>query len=281
MSGAGNDFVVIDRGLNPGLVLNPAMVKMLCDRRNGIGADGVITIDDSNDYDFLMEYYNADGTTGSLCGNGARCAVKFAGNSGRIKEGKTRFLSNGSEYHGEVLGPDVVKFYFGVPCNLKLNLELNAGGRKINGAFVDTGSPHVVIDISGILKDPGQPGSNYRDINDVPVFELGREIRNLPEFAPGGTNVNFFSFEKGRIYIRTFERGVEDETLACGTGNAAAALILNRVKNIPPPVKLITRGGDELTVDFSAGKEEINDLTLTGPVKVVFTGEYFFNNNQN
>lgn len=281
MSGAGNDFVVIDRGLNPGLVLNSSAVKNLCDRRNGIGADGVITIDDSGEYDFLMEYFNADGSTGSLCGNGARCAVKFAENSGRIKEGKTRFLSNGSEYYGEVLGPDVVKFHFGVPGKPELNFEVSAGGQKINAAFIDTGSPHVVIDISGILKDPGQPDSNYGDINDVPVFELGREIRNLPEFAPGGTNVNFISFEKGRIYIRTFERGVENETLACGTGNAAAAIILNRVKNISPPVKLITRGGDELTVDFSEGHETINDLTLTGPVKVVFTGEYFFYNNQN
>lgn len=281
MSGAGNDFVVIDKKLNPGLVLNISDIKRLCDRRNGIGADGVITITDSNEYDFLMEYFNADGSTGSLCGNGARCAIKFAESSKRLKNIKTKFLSNGSEYFGEVLSDSQVKVYFGKPENLKLNFKVKAGDQLINSHFIDTGSPHVVIDINDILKDPRKPGSIYSEINDVSVFQLGREIRNLLEFSPGGTNVNFFSLRDDKIYIRTYERGVEDETLACGTGNAATAIILNLVKGIKPPVKLITRGGDELIIDFETEYEKVKDLTLTGPVKTVFTGELFFNNKQN
>lgn len=281
MSGAGNDFVVLDKRLNPGLQLDANSIKQLCDRRNGIGADGVITIEDSGNYDFLMEYYNADGSTGSLCGNGARCAIKFAETSERLKGRDAKFLSNGTEYAGEVLSESQVRVNFRQPEKLKLNFKVKAGGQLITSHFVDTGSPHVVIDINDILKDPGKPGSKYSGINEVPVFKLGSEIRNLPEFSPGGTNVNFYSFSKNEIHIRTFERGVEDETLACGTGNVATAIILNKTKGLNPPINLITRGGDTLTVDFSKEGERISNLTLTGPVKTVFTGEFLFNNKQN
>ena len=123
--------------------------------------------------------------------------------------------------------------------------------------------------------------SSYKDINKVPVFGIGREIRYLPEFAPGGTNVNFFDAQGEKIFIRTYERGVEDETLACGTGNAATAIILNEIKKIESPVRLQTRGGDELKVDFKKENDIIEELTLTGPVKIVFTGEILFNNIQN
>lgn len=281
MSGAGNDFVVFDKGLNPDVVLSGSDIKQICDRRNGIGADGVITIDDSGNYDFLMEYFNSDGSTGSLCGNGARCAIKFAESSNRLKNKSARFLSNGSEYSGEILDENKIKVFFRQPEQLKLNFKVKAGGQLITSHYVNTGSPHVVIDINEILENPERPGINYSDINKLPVYKLGRDIRNLPEFSPEGTNVNFFSINNDKIFIRTFERGVEDETLACGTGNAATAIIVNRLKGITPPVTLITRGGDELIVDFKIENDKIMDLTLTGPAKIVFTGEFLFNNKQN
>ncbi len=273
MSGAGNDFILIDKNSNPDFTLNSKSIKKLCDRRNGIGADGVITIADSSTYDFEMQYFNADGSTGSLCGNGARCAIKFADVRGRLKSNNTRFLSNGLAYSGTVLNKEEIKFFFNPPKGLKFNFDISDGRRKINACFADTGSPHVVIKAEDILSDPGNSSSAYNNLEDIPVVELGREIRYHSEFAPGGTNVNFIKLSDGKIHIRTYERGVEDETLACGTGVAASAVIGYFALGIKPPVKLVTRGGDELIVDFEEENKNIMNLSLTGPAKVTFTGE--------
>ena len=148
----------------------------------------------------------------------------------------------------------------------------------MNASYIDTGSPHVVINIKDILINVSNPRLFYSDINDVPVFEIGKEIRNLPEFKPEGTNVNFYSLHGNEVLIRTYERGVEDETLACGTGNAATAIVVNNIHQINPPVNLITKGGDKLIIDFEKENSCIKNLTLTGPVKVVFTGEINSNN---
>jgi diaminopimelate epimerase len=281
MSGAGNDFIVFDKIVNPDLILDSNAIKRLCDRRNGIGADGIITIGDSDSYDFMMEYYNSDGSTGSLCGNGARCAIKFAESTKRVKQQKAKFISNGKSYIGEVLNDSQVKVYFNEPQNLKYNFKVKAFGQLINASFVDTGSPHVVINTAEILKDPEKRQLFYENINDVPVYEIGKEVRNLPEFLPDGTNVNFYFIKDNQVYIRTYERGVEDETLACGTGNAATAIVINNLHKTAPPITLNTRGGDQLIIDFEKGNDIIRNLTLTGPVKVVFTGEinsnYIFN----
>ena len=273
MSGAGNDFVVIDMNSNPFLILNEKVIQKLCDRRNGIGADGVITISNSVDYDFEMEYFNADGSTGSLCGNGARCAIKFAESSNRIKNKKTYFLSNAVSYTGEVLDENLMKFDFNPPAKLKFNFKVKAGNQLINACFADTGSPHVVIKIEDVLKNPNDLNSNYSEIDKFPVFELGREIRYLKEFSPGGTNVNFIKIVDSKIYIRTYERGVEDETLACGTGATAAAIIAHEIDKIEAPITLITRGFDELTVNFNVENQKIKNLSLIGPAKIIFSGE--------
>jgi diaminopimelate epimerase len=273
MSGAGNDFIVFDKMVNPDLTLDSSAIKKLCDRRNGIGADGVITIGDSDSYDFMMEYYNSDGSTGSLCGNGARCAIKFAESTKRVKQHRAKFISNGKSYMGEVLSDSQVKVHFNEPQNLKFNFKVKASGQLINASYVDTGSPHVVINITEIMKKPENPRLFYENINDVPVYEIGKEIRNLPEFLPAGTNVNFYNIKGNQVYIRTYERGVEDETLACGTGNAATSVVINNLHKIPPPITLNTRGGDQLMIDFEIENRIIKNLTLTGPVKVVFTGE--------
>lgn len=275
MSGAGNDFVVIDKNINPALVLDKIIIRKLCDRRNGVGADGVITISNSVDYDFEMEYFNADGSTGSLCGNGARCAIKFAENSSRIKDKKAYFLSNAVPFTGEVLDENIIKFDFNPPSKLKFNFKIKASGQLMNACFADTGSPHVVIKIEDVLQNPNALRSNYSDIDKFPVFELGREIRYLKEFSPGGTNVNFIKIVDGKIYIRTYERGVEDETHACGTGATASALIAHVTDKLESPVSLITRGLDELKVNFNVENQKINNLSLTGPAKTIFSGDIY------
>ena len=277
MSGAGNDFILIDKNSNPGFTLDSKSIKKLCNRRNGVGADGVITIANSNGYDFEMQYFNADGSTGSLCGNGARCAIKFADVSGRIRNKNTNFLSNGLTYSGEVLNGDEIKFFFNPPKGLKNNFKISAAKQLINSSFVDTGSPHVVIKVEDILTDPANPVSKYESIDEVPVFKLGSEIRYHKDFAPGGTNVNFVKMIDNKIHVRTYERGVEDETLACGTGATASAVIGYTVFGMKPPVKLITRGGEELTVDFEIEDRKVKNLSLTGPAKVTFTGELLLN----
>ncbi len=273
MSGAGNDFIVIDKDSNNNFVLSNDVIIRLCNRHNGIGADGVITITGSHDYDFVMEYFNADGSTGSLCGNGARCAVSFASEKFSLKN-KIHFLSNGAEYSGEILEKNRVRFYFNEPKNLKMNLNLKAAGQIINADFINTGSPHVVIEINEISKALSKPDLRYDDIKELPVYSLGKEIRYLAEFAPDGTNVNFVSIKKEKLHIRTYERGVENETLSCGTGSAASALICFFKEKIKPPVKLITAGGDELIVDFRVEDKKIKELSLTGPVLNTFTGEF-------
>ena len=277
MSGAGNDFIVIDGSKNPGFQLNPEVISKLCDRRNGIGADGVISISDLENYDFKMDYYNSDGSTKTLCGNGARCAIKFAKSSNRLKNGKASFVANDDIYSGEILDAEIVKFNLNTPKNISSNLRVDAAAQNINYYYADTGSPHVVIKIEEILKEPSNKDSFYTDLNEVPVVEIGREIRYHKNFLPGGTNVNFIKLSDNKILIRTYERGVEDETLACGTGAVASAIISSLFINIEPPVTLLTRGGDELIVNFKVERNNIMDLSLSGPAKIIYTGNFLIN----
>lgn len=278
MSGAGNDFILVDKDKNPAFNIDQSVIIKLCDRHNGIGADGVISIESSADKDFKMNYYNADGSTGSLCGNGARCAIYFAGMSNRLKNGKASFISNDESYSGEMLAGGSIKFNLNPPKKLKFNFKIKAGEQLINSSFANTGSPHVVININEILKNPSDPNSFFTDINQVPVIELGREIRNHQDFTPAGTNVNFIDIKDNKVFIRTYERGVETETLSCGTGSAAAALITFVNYKMKPPVTLITQSREELVVDFRVENKRVTDLSLTGPAKIVYTGEMLLNN---
>ncbi|MCW8816672.1 MAG: diaminopimelate epimerase [Ignavibacteriaceae bacterium] len=266
MSGAGNDFIILDRRQNDKFQVTKDIIPKLCNRRNGIGADGLITIEDSSNHNFIMNYYNADGSTGSLCANGARCALLFASKSGRIKGKSSNFLSNNVEYKGEIISDTQIKFYLNSPKKIKYNFKIKAGGKLINAHYADTGSPHVVIDIN-------ESEGFLPLLDQVPVDLLGREIRYLSEFTPDGTNVNFINVKDKIIYIRTYERGVEAETLACGTGSVAAALICYVTHKIPPPVEIFTKGNEKLLVNFDVENSKVKNLSLTGPAKIVFTGE--------
>jgi len=266
MSGAGNDFIVIDKMYNRDLFINTQFLQRVCDRRNGVGADGLITIEDSNEYNFIMNYYNADGSTGSLCANGARCAILFASESGRLKENKAEFVSNDVVYKGEVISISRIKFYLNPPKKIKYNFKIKVGGKLLNAHFADTGSPHVIININ-------ESEGIFTSLEQIPVDVVGREIRNLPEFSPGGTNVNFIELKDGAIYIRTYERGVEAETLACGTGSVAAALICYASHKLAVPVEIFPKSNEKLFVNFEVENSKVRNLSLTGPAKVVFTGE--------
>lgn len=272
MSGAGNDFIFIDKNLNSDFQLTPGVIKKLCDRRNGIGADGLIQISDSDDFDFEMLYFNADGSTGSLCGNGARCAIWFANLTDRLKNGKAKFTSAGKEYSGEVIDTELVKFNLNPPSKIKFNFRISAYGQLIKSNYADTGSPHVVIKVSDIQKSPKVPNVFFDDLNQVPVLQIGREIRYHNDFAPAGTNVNFVDVVNNEILIRTYERGVEDETLACGTGSVAAAIICSVTDKLTPPITLKTFGGDKLIVNFEVENQRVKNPSLTGPAKIIFEG---------
>ena len=278
MTGAGNDFIIIDSDNNGSLTNIIGNIKNLCDRKYGIGADGVITISNSNDYDFLMEYFNADGSTGSLCGNGARCAIKYAEDSKRVTDSKVKFLSNGVEYSGNIFPGGKYRLNLNPPKDMKINMMVDIFSNKFDYDFIDTGSPHVIINIDKLKKTVLNKEIFFNNLNDFPVFKLGREIRNHKNFYPSGTNVNFIKINENKIFIRTYERGVENETLACGTGSAAAALIAGIHYKLVPPVSLITHGGEELIVDFEMEDEKFHEISLTGPAITVFSGEFSLNN---
>lgn len=267
LTGAGNDFVLIDKKLNPMISVDSKLIKRICDRRFGIGADGLLTIDDGENTDFKMEYFNSDGSDGMLCGNGARCIIKYADFSGRINGTSTKFTFNGEDFSGVLIDEDVIRFQLNSPTKLRENFEIEILNKKFNVSFLDAGAHHVVVNID-------EPINAIEGIELFPIEEFGREIRYSEYFKPLGTNVNFISIKNNIINIRTYERGVEQETLACGTGSVASAIIAFREGKISTPVKLKTKGGDVLEVDFQINENRIENVSLTGPAKIVFQGKY-------
>ncbi len=274
INGAGNDFILVDKNKNPAIDFINSEILKLCNRQTGIGADGLIIIENDNSSDFKMFYYNADGSTGSLCGNGARCAIKYAELSNIISTNETQFISNDVLYKGEIISKDVIKFYLQPPTKIKQNFKIKAHNQLITASFIDTGSPHVVINIEDVLSDPGKINSSFKQIEDLPVEIIGKEIRYAPEFQPLGVNVNFVQYLADSVKIRSYEKGVEAETLACGTGSVAAAFIsyFNSKKN--PPIKLITKSNAELIVNFEVENKSFKNISLTGPVEIEHEGEY-------
>lgn len=272
MTGAGNDFIFIDKKKNPSLYLNSEQIRKLCNRRFGVGADGVIFIDDLEGYDFRMSYYNADGSTGSLCANGARCSIRYAESSNRLKNKIASFIANSVQYSGRVIDEDLILFNLNEPKNIILEKQLNLSREVIKYSFVDTGSPHVVINVDDISDTASNQKKIYKGITDLPVYSLGKGIRFHNDFKPAGTNVNFIEVAGDIVFIRTYERGVEDETLACGTGSVASAIILSLSYNFKPPITLKTFGGDNLIVNFKSENQKFENITLTGPANIVFEG---------
>lgn len=244
--GTGNDFVMIDDRADIFPDRDLSLIQRLCDRKFGIGADGLILIRDTEDHDFEMVYFNADGSQ-SMCGNGARCAVEFARFLGIIDQ-KTNFLAIDGGHQAVVAGD-------WIELEMRPVLSLANAGRDY---FVNTGSPHHVRFVE--------------NVSDYPVFEEGKKIRNSSVYSPKGTNVNFVTpLGKDEIHVRTYERGVENETLSCGTGVTACALVYGH-QNELQEVKIHTPGGN-LKVRFTESADgSFQDIWLVGPAKKVFEG---------
>jgi diaminopimelate epimerase len=242
----GNDFVVLDNRTTQ-LTLTTAQIEKICDRRFGVGADGVMLIEPHPQLQFHLEYFNSDGSQ-SLCGNGSRAAVQFASSLGLV-HGKATFQAYDGPHDAELLPTGIIR--------LKMN---DVGEVRTVGDdyFINTGSPHYIRFV--------------RDIDNYPVFDDGRRIRYSKAFEPGGTNVNFVELrDNNTIFVRTYERGVENETLACGTGVTAAALAVS-FKGYNAPVSIKTRGGD-LSVEYKRQGETFSGIHLVGPAQKVFEGD--------
>ena len=270
-SGAGNDFILIEKSNNENITFNREEITKLCARRTGIGADGVLLFSDSDTSDFCVEYYNADGSTGMLCANGARCSIFHAAKS-RSKDFKLlNFSANGKNYSGKVIEDKIVRLNLNPPSGLKRNIVVEFDGKKLIGDFIDTGSPHLVID-TGSKEFHSAVGDILENL-DADLW--GSKIRNLEMFAPVGVNVNFLEISSGSIKVRTFEKGVEAETLASGTGTVATGIIASLKYKLVPPLDIITGGGIKMKVDFTLENDTINNVSLTGPVDLVYRGEFF------
>ncbi len=257
MNGAGNDFVMLDnRDLRHSL--GKAAIARLCDRHRGVGADGLIAVEPAEKgADFKMRYYNADGGEADMCGNGARCFARFASRlAGRT--GSITFETQAGIIGAELIG-DEVRLAMTPPHSLAPGVELNADGEKLKVHFLNTGVPHAVVFVEDVAK--------------TDIVRLGRALRHHEHFAPKGTNANFAAeLPGGGIVIRTYERGVEDETLACGTGVTAAALVFAQLTGAGSPVSVTVRGGDTLEVGFENDGGGWKNVTLKGPADFVFEG---------
>lgn len=247
--GTGNDFVIID---NRNQIFVPQnrnkQIKYLCDRRFGIGADGLILLENSDKYAFKMVYFNSDGNESTMCGNGGRCVVAFAKFLDLFAEDKVVFEAIDGLHYANLEGD-----------NIKLQMKDVATIETIeDGFFLNTGSPHVVKWVY--------------DAKNYPVFKEGKEIRNSNEFSSEGTNVNFVSKNAdGTLFVRTYERGVEDETFSCGTGVTAVALVASQ-HGFNSPIEINTLGGN-LTIYFTNKGNGFSEVFLEGPATFVFKGE--------
>jgi diaminopimelate epimerase len=257
MNGAGNDFILIDNRAGD-LNLNRDQIARLCDRHRGIGADGILLLENPlDDADFRMRYFNADGGEAEMCGNGARCFARFAKKMAGA-EGKISFETPAGVISAE-LARDLVTLQMTEPTDLRLSVPLQIGAEKRIVHFINSGVPHVVAPVA--------------QLDDVDVPREGSAIRYHEMFSPKGANVNFIE-KRGsdKIAVRTYERGVEDETLACGTGVVASALIFAATENVKGPIGVLVRGGDELRVGFEKINKQFSSVTLTGPAEFVFEG---------
>jgi diaminopimelate epimerase len=245
--GTGNDFIIIDNrngSFNPE---NIDLINRLCNRRFGIGADGLILVSEHKQYDFEMKYFNSDGKLGTMCGNGGRCVSHFASTLGLAGK-ETRFIAADGEHEARI-NANIV--------SLKMN---NVSDIKLikGNYFINTGSPHYIVFV--------------KNVAETDVFETGKKIRWFDDFAPGGTNVNFVEVTGEGIFVRTFERGVEDETLSCGTGSTASAIASVLSGHLATsPVKIKTMGGD-LEVTFEVVNKDIKNIWLKGPAEFVYSG---------
>ncbi len=257
LQGTGNDFVIIDnRNGEFYEFIKPldvkVAVKIICSRKTGVGADGLILVEKSEtpNVDFKWKFFNSDGSEAEMCGNGARCVSRFVVEKDICPE-KHRFETKAGIIESEVYGR-TIKVKLTQPTDWNLNIKWN--GLTLH--FVNTGVPHVVVFVDRV--------------QSVNVEKVGRKIRHAPLFAPQGTNVNFAEVRLDRVIVRTYERGVEGETLACGTGATASALIAAKLYNLKSPVEVEVKSGERLKIYFD---KEFKNIYLEGETTYVYDGK--------
>lgn len=257
MTGGGNDFLLV---VDPEDVISPEAIKTLvpkiCHRQLSVGADGFILIKPSAKAHFRWFFFNSDGSEAEMCGNGGRCAARLAHMLG-IAPQDLSFETKVGIVKAKVNGKNV-KIELPPPRDLARNIHIEVEGKDLVLDFVNPGVPHAVLFVE--------------DLEEIKVKELGRAIRWHERFSPAGTNVNFVKAEPGFIKVRTYERGVEDETLACGTGSIASALIAFLKGYAQPPTKVIPRSGEPLIVYYSYADGTFRDIALEGEVRLVYEG---------
>lgn len=252
--GAGNDFVVFKYPEQSDEFFSE-FAPVICDRRKGVGGDGILLLRSEPGYDFRMVYFNSDGSRASFCGNGARALLLFAYVEG-IAPAEMKFISDAGEHKG-LVSDGKPSVSLPDPEDMELNLRLEEFFFPIS--FVNVGVPHAVVFVD--------------NVETFDVYSIGREIRNHPRFAPAGTNADFVCIlGDGRVSVRTYERGVEAETLACGTGAAAVAVVLNELNGFKSPVELGFPGG-LLRVSFHVSESGPHGIMLGGETAIVFKGE--------
>jgi diaminopimelate epimerase len=258
MSGSGNDFILIDN--RDGRIKDEEMgplVASACRRRESVGADGAIFVVGSDRYDFGWRFFNADGGEVEMCGNGGRCVSRFAYLKGIVGPRMT-FETMAGPVSAEVKGR-VVKVLMPRPGKLSMDLEMDFQLGWKSCDFINTGVPHVVVGVE--------------DLSNHPVRDQGRPIRYHSRFSPEGTNADFMRMVgPNQLEIRTYERGVEDETLACGTGAIACALVASVREKASSPVRVRTRGGEELTVYFKQENGSFDQVWLEGNTSIIYQG---------
>ena len=249
--GAGNDFVLIDGRNAEAINMDSKRIAKLCDRRFGIGADGLMLLMPSEKYDFEMVYHNADGNVGSMCGNGGRCIVAFAKHLGII-DSETDFLAVDGPHYAKITAE-------GNWVELQM-IDVDTINTDADAFVLNTGSPHYVKEVDGL--------------DAFNVFKEGHQIRNNQTYKTEGINVNFVEQKADHLFVRTFERGVEDETFACGTGATAVAMAMakkgNQIGKVETPIKVL---GGNLQINFNYDGEIFTDVFLCGPAELVFEGE--------
>ena len=260
LNGSGNDFLLIDNRQD---VLDgidrPAFAAKVCDRSRSVGADGLILIERSRKADFRWDFYNADGSRAEMCGNGGRCAARFAV-ARKIAGPEMSFQTAAGTIRASVSGRRV-KLQMTPPAGLAVDRTLSLSGRRYVYSFLDTGVPHVVLFVP--------------DLERADVAGVGRGIRRHKAFAPRGTNVNFVQPRDGTIWVRTYERGVEGETLACGTGAVASGIVAAVRGLAEAPVPVRTRGGELLSIHFDPGKPDFGKVYLEGDTSWSCDGKLF------
>jgi diaminopimelate epimerase len=273
MNGAGNDFVVInnfDGTLNLNL---PALTRAVCARGFGVGADGILFLQKNNRADFEMYYLNSDGSEGGMCGNGGRCIARFAVLNGICKP-QMQFIAHDHKYSAEVFNAERVRLHFPVPEEIIPSKKVPVDGQLLDVTYVHPNTDHTIL----------TSGTGFEKVDSADLITLARKIRYNVDIFPRGTNVNLIeqiprtgsSIDKNKIRMRTYERGVENETLACGTGAVASAITASLRYGMRSPVEILTTSGETLTVSFERNESRFSNLVLEGSARVVFHGKILY-----